>query len=195
MVTDPKGVLSRIDPASNKVVAEIAGGAGFGGVCVWRWGAVWVSSPEKERGDARRPQDEYGYGHDSGGGRDRDLFTAGRGGDLDAESRRRDGVASGCESRARWRRISKWGSRAPAANWHSANGHVWATVFQIPLFGDSIRRRIRWCGSGWEAGGDSVRIGHGSVWLSNLLREQKRVAGLILKGPLAVQIPGGPGRI
>jgi len=50
------------------------------------------------------------------------------------------------------------------------NGHVWATVFQIPLSEiDPATNAVvkQWVG----AGGDSVRVGHGSVWLSNL-REQ-----------------------
>ena len=50
------------------------------------------------------------------------------------------------------------------------DGHVWATVFQIPLTKiDPAANRVvkQWVG----AGGDSVRIGHGSLWLSNL-REQ-----------------------
>jgi virginiamycin B lyase len=49
-------------------------------------------------------------------------------------------------------------------------GHVWTTVFQIPLSEiDPASNQVikQWFG----AGGDSVRVGHGSVWLSNL-REQ-----------------------
>jgi hypothetical protein len=50
------------------------------------------------------------------------------------------------------------------------NGHVWATVFQVPLteIDPATNAVVRqWFG----AGGDAVRVGHGSVWLSNL-REQ-----------------------
>jgi len=50
------------------------------------------------------------------------------------------------------------------------DGHVWATVFQIPLSEiDPATNQVvkQWVG----AGGDSVRVGHGSLWLSNL-REQ-----------------------
>jgi DNA-binding beta-propeller fold protein YncE len=46
-------------------------------------------------------------------------------------------------------------------------GHVWATVFQIPLSEidpATIQVVKQWVG----AGGDSVRVGHGSLWLSNL---------------------------
>jgi virginiamycin B lyase len=49
-------------------------------------------------------------------------------------------------------------------------GHVWLTVFQIPLTEiDPVTNTVirQWVGPG----GDAVRFGHGSVWLSNL-REQ-----------------------
>jgi hypothetical protein len=47
---------------------------------------------------------------------------------------------------------------------------VWLTVFQIPLTEiDPVTNTVirQWVGPG----GDAVRFGHGSVWLSNL-REQ-----------------------
>jgi DNA-binding beta-propeller fold protein YncE len=46
-------------------------------------------------------------------------------------------------------------------------GHVWATVFEIPIseIDPATNQVVRqWFG----AGGDSIRIAHGSVWLSNL---------------------------
>jgi virginiamycin B lyase len=46
-------------------------------------------------------------------------------------------------------------------------GHVWATLFQIPIteIDPETNKVIRqWVGRG----GDSIRAGHGSVWLSNL---------------------------
>jgi hypothetical protein len=49
-------------------------------------------------------------------------------------------------------------------------GHVWVTVFQIPLseIDPATNTVIRqWTG----AGGDSVRVGHGSIWLSNLRQQ------------------------
>jgi len=47
------------------------------------------------------------------------------------------------------------------------NGHVWATVFQIPISEiDPATNTVvkQWTGPG----GDAIRVGHGSVWLSNL---------------------------
>jgi hypothetical protein len=49
-------------------------------------------------------------------------------------------------------------------------GAVWVTLFEIPLTQiDPETNKVvkQWFG----AGGDAVRVGHGSVWLSNL-REQ-----------------------
>jgi len=46
-------------------------------------------------------------------------------------------------------------------------GHVWATLFQIPITEiDPATNTVvhQWVGDG----GDSIRAGHGSVWLSNL---------------------------
>ncbi len=49
-------------------------------------------------------------------------------------------------------------------------GHVWATIPQIPLTEiDPATNQVvkQWAGPG----GDSVRVGHGSVWLSNLRQQ------------------------
>ena len=46
-------------------------------------------------------------------------------------------------------------------------GHIWATLFQIPISKiDPETNKVvgQWVGEG----GDSIRAGHGSVWLSNL---------------------------
>ena len=46
-------------------------------------------------------------------------------------------------------------------------GHVWATVFEIPISEiDPATNTVvkQWFGPG----GDSIRVAHGSVWLSNL---------------------------
>jgi hypothetical protein len=46
-------------------------------------------------------------------------------------------------------------------------GHVWATVFQVPITEiDPATNTVvkQWFGTG----GDSIRAAHGSVWISNL---------------------------
>jgi YVTN family beta-propeller protein len=50
------------------------------------------------------------------------------------------------------------------------DGYVWVTVFDIPLSQidpDTNKVIKQWIGPG----GDSVRVGHGSVWLSNNRQE------------------------
>jgi hypothetical protein len=49
-------------------------------------------------------------------------------------------------------------------------GYVWATVFEIPLTQIDPKTNTvikQWMG----VGGDAVRVGHGSVWLSNLRQQ------------------------
>jgi hypothetical protein len=49
-------------------------------------------------------------------------------------------------------------------------GHVWATIPQIPISEiDPETNAVvkQWVGPG----GDSIRVGHGSVWLSNLRQQ------------------------
>ena len=49
-------------------------------------------------------------------------------------------------------------------------GFVWVTVFEIPLTQidpDNNKVVKQWVG----LGGDAVRVGHGSVWLSNIRQE------------------------
>ena len=52
------------------------------------------------------------------------------------------------------------------------DGHVWATVFQIPLseIDPPTNKVVRqWTG----AGGDSVRLGHGSLWAFEPAQRQR----------------------
>ncbi len=127
MVTDPKGTLSRIDPATNQVAAEIVVAPGSV-ACVYAEGAVW---------------------------------TLNQG----------DGTVSRVDMKTR-KLVTNIDVGLPGTGGELAfgDGHVWATVFQIPLSKiDPATNQVvkQWVG----AGGDSVRVGHGSLWLSNL-REQ-----------------------
>ncbi len=167
LVTDPKGVLSRIDPATNAVAAEVAVPANSA-ACVYGEGSIWVTTPEKNlltRVDARTnqvtatievgPQPRF---LTVGGG---SVWTLNQG----------DGTVSRVEA-ASGKLIATIAVGVPGSGGEIAfgEGHVWATVFQIPLSEiDPETNQVvkQWFG----AGGDSVRVGHGSVWLSNL-REQ-----------------------
>jgi len=53
----------------------------------------------------------------------------------------------------------------------SAADAVWATVFKFPSPG-SIPPPTRWCRQWHGAGGDSIRYGHGSLWLTSYSGEK-----------------------
>lgn len=164
MPTDIKGVLSRIDPATNKVVAEIAVPPGSV-ACAYGEGAVWITSPEKgllTRVDAQTnrvmqtivvgPQPRFltvGAGS---------VWTLNQG----------DGTISRVDAKTN-RVVATIEVGIPGGGGEIAfgEGRVWATVFQIPIseIDPDTNQVIRqWVGPG----GDSIRAGHGSVWLSNL---------------------------
>ena len=164
MVTDPKGTLSRIDPATNTVAAEIAVAQGSV-ACVYGDGAIWVSSPEKSvvtRVDAKTNEvtDTIAVGP---GPR---FLTAGAGAVWTLNQG--DGTVTRVDMKSR-KVVATIELGVPGSGGELAfgEGHVWATVFQIPLSKiDPASNQVvgQWLG----AGGDSVRVGHGSVWLSNL---------------------------
>ena len=167
MVTDPKGTLSRIDPSSNKVTAEIAVAPGSV-ACVYAEGAVWVSSPERSVVTRVDPEKNVVTDTIAVGPQPR-FLTSGAGSIWTLNQG--DGTVSRVDISAR-KLVANIEVGVPGTGGELAfgEGHVWATVFQIPLSEiDPKTNRVvkQWVG----AGGDSVRVGHGSVWLSNL-REQ-----------------------
>ena len=167
MVTDIKGTLSRIDPATNKVAAEIAVAPGSV-ACVYGGGSIWVSSPEKSvvtRVDAKTNTvvDTIAVGSGPrfltwGAG---SVWTLNQG---DGSVSRVDGKSGKLLANI------EVGLPGTGGELAFGEGFVWATVFQIPLSKiDPASNSVvkQWTGPG----GDSVRVGHGSLWLSNL-REQ-----------------------
>jgi YVTN family beta-propeller protein len=167
MLTDIKGTLSRIDPATNKVAAEIRVASGSV-ACIYGGGSIWVSSPEKSvvtRVDAKTnkvtdtiavgPQPRFltfGFGS---------VWTLNQG----------DGTVTRLDAKT-GKLMANIEVGIPGAGGELAfgYGYVWATVFQVPLSKiDPANNQVvkQWTG----AGGDSVRLGHGSLWISNL-REQ-----------------------
>jgi len=167
LVTDIKGVLSRIDPATNSVAAEIEVAPGSV-ACVYAEGAVWVSSPEKSVVTRVDPKTNKATDTIPVGPGPR-FITAGAGAVWTLNQG--DGTVSRVDVKSRKLAVNiEVGIPGTGGELAFGNGHVWATVFQIPLSEiDPATNAVvkQWVG----AGGDSVRVGHGSVWLSNL-REQ-----------------------
>jgi YVTN family beta-propeller protein len=164
LVTDPKGTLSRIDPKTNTVIASIDVPAGSAAV-VYGDGAIWVTTPGKNmltRVDAatNKVTDSIPVGTGArfetfGGGC---VWTLNQG----------DGTISRIDAGSR-KVTATVEAGIPGQGGEIAYGfgHVWATLFQIPIseIDPATNKVIRqWVG----AGGDSIRAGHGSIWLSNL---------------------------
>jgi len=164
MLTDKKGILSRIDPASNKVTAEIAVTPNSAS-CIYAEGAVWITTPEKKlltRVDPKTNQVtdtiEVGPGPR--------FLTAGAGSIWTLNQG--DGTVSRVDAKTS-KVLANIEAGIPGSGGEIAfgAGHVWATVFQIPITEiDPEKNAVikQWVGPG----GDSIRVGHGSVWLSNL---------------------------
>jgi virginiamycin B lyase len=167
LVTDARGTLSRIDPASNKVVAGIpitpnSAAVNFGE------GAVWITTPEKNLLTRVDPTTNTVTNTIETGPGPR-FLTVGSGSVWTLNQG--DGTVSRVDAKT-CKVLANIEVGVPGSGGEIAfgEGHVWATVFQIPLSEiDPAKNQVikQWVG----AGGDSVRVGHGSVWLSNL-REQ-----------------------
>ena len=164
LATDPKGKLSRIDPKTNSVSATVAIPPGSAAV-VYGDGAVWVTTPAKNmltRVDAKTNQvtDSIPVGP----GPRFETFGAGSVWTLNQG----DGTVSRVDTRTR-KVIATIEVGIPGTGGEIAFGlgHIWTTVFQIPIseIDPGTNQVIKqWVGDG----GDTIRAGHGSVWLSNL---------------------------
>ncbi len=164
LVTDPKGKLSRIDPKSNSVVATVDIPASSAAV-VYGDGGIWVTTPAKNlltRVDAatNKVTDSIPVGPGArfetfGGG---SIWTLNQG----------DGTISRIDTQSRKVTATvEVGIPGEGGEIAYGLGYVWATLFQIPIseIDPTTNKVIRqWVGEG----GDSIRAGHGSVWLSNL---------------------------
>ncbi len=164
LVTDKKGVLSRIDPATNKVTAEIAVPAGSA-ACIFAEGVVWVTTPEANLLTRVDPATNQAVAKIPVGPGPR-FLTAG-GGSIWTLNQG-DGTVTRVDAKT-GKVLAQVEVGVPGGGGEIAYGagHVWVTVFQIPLseIDPATNAVIRqWTG----AGGDSVRVGHGSIWLSNL---------------------------
>jgi len=164
LVTDAKGVLSRIDPSTNTVVAQVTVPPNSAGV-TYGEGAVWVTSPESNILTGVDPKTnkilfsvEVGPGPrfvTSGAG---SVWTLNQG----------NGTVSRVDAKT-GKLVANIEAGLPGTGGEIAfgAGHVWATVFEIPITEiDPASNSVvkQWFGPG----GDSIRVAFGSVWLSNL---------------------------
>ena len=164
ILTDPAGKLTRIDPATNSATAQIDVPPGSA-ACYYSQGGIWITTPAKNlltRVDAKtnRVTDSIPTGPGprfltAGGG---SIWTLNQG----------DGTVTRVDAATR-KVLAGIEVGVPGDGGEIAYGldRIWVTVFQIPLseIDPAINKVVRqWFGPG----GDSVRAGHGSLWLSNL---------------------------
>jgi YVTN family beta-propeller protein len=164
MVSDQKGVLSRIDPATNKVVAEITVPE-KSAACNFGEDAVWITTPATNQLTRVDPKTnkvtdtiEVGKGPR--------FLTVGAGSVWTLNQG--DGTISRVDGKTA-KVVATIEAGIPGSGGEIAfgEGHVWATIPQIPITEiDPATNAVikQWVGPG----GDSIRAGHGSVWLSNL---------------------------
>jgi virginiamycin B lyase len=164
LMTDAKGTLARFDPATNAVVAEIYVAPGSYGLAFGE-DAVWVTSTEHSsvaRVDPRTnlivetiPVGKAPRFVAAGGGA---VWTLNQG----------DGTVSRIDATTnKVVATIDVGVPGPGGEIAVGEGSVWVTAFEFPLSRiDPSTNTVVQQFAG--KGGDAVRVGLGSVWLSNL---------------------------
>jgi len=164
LVTDAKGVLSRIDPVSNAVVAEVAVPPNSAGV-TYGEGAVWVTTPESNKLTGVDPKTNTVIHSAEVGAKPR-FVTTGAGSVWTLNQG--DGTVSRVDAKTGKLIVNiEAGLTGGGGELAFGEGHVWATLFEIPITEiDPATNTVikQWFGPG----GDSIRVAHGSIWLSNL---------------------------
>lgn len=158
------GKLSRIDPKTNTVTAAID--VAPGSVSAYYGdGAIWVASPDKNMLTRVDPKTNKVTDSIEVGPGPRFLtFGAGSVWTLNQGN----GTVSRVDAKTRKLVVNiECGLPGGGGEIAFGNGHVWPTLFGIPITEiDPATNTVikQWVG----AGGDSIRVAHGSLWLSNL---------------------------
>ena len=168
ILSDPKGVLTRINPMTNEVAAQVEVPSGSFVAVTAEDGAVWVVSTENSMVVRVDPMTNAITDRVSVGPNPR--FTTVGGGAIWTLNQG-DGTVSRVDVKTRTL-VTNIALGAPGGGGEMAygEGYVWATVFEIPLTQIDPKTNTvikQWMG----VGGDAVRVGHGSVWLSNLRQQ------------------------
>jgi YVTN family beta-propeller protein len=168
MLTDKKGVLSRIDPQTNKRSAEIEVPSGSFACVLGEDGAIWISSTENNLLTRVDPKTDTVTDKIPVGPQPR-FLTAGAGSIWTLNQG--DGTVSRVDTKTKTLVTNiQLGAPGTGGEIGFGEGYIWATVFEIPItqIDPTTNKVIRqWLGPG----GDSIRAGMGSVWLSNLRQQ------------------------
>lgn len=167
LVSDPAGKLSRIDPKTNTVVAEIPVPAGSV-AAAYGEGFVWVTANKSAQliqidAKTNKVVKEISVGPNPrfltyGGG---SVWTVNQGDGTVTRVKASTGVLEA---------TIQAGIPGPGGEVSFGGGGLWVTVFDIPItFIDATSNKVtkQWTGPG----GDAIRFGHMSVWLSNLRQQ------------------------
>jgi virginiamycin B lyase len=168
MLTDMKGLLARIDPDTNRMVAEIQVPSGSSVAVLGEDKAIWVVSTTESKVVRIDPNTNLITDRIEVGPNPR--FTTVGGGAIWTLNQG-DGTVSRIDVKTR-KLVTNIEVGVPGGGGEIAygEGFVWVTVFEIPLTQidpDNNKVTKQWVG----LGGDAVRVGHGSVWLSNIRQE------------------------
>jgi len=164
LMTDKNGTLARIDPATNKVVAEIQVPAGSFTVAFGE-GAVWVTGTQSNVLTRVNPETNLVVESIAVGKAPRFLTIGGgfvwtlnqTSGDVSKVDPKTNKVAATIEV----------GVPGPGGEIAFGEGSVWVTSFEFPIsrIDPAVDKVVQQFAG---EGGDSIRVGLGSVWLSNL---------------------------
>jgi len=164
LITDKKGTLARIDPATNKVVAEIQVPAGSFTVAFGE-GAVWVTGTQSNVLTRINPETNLVVETIPVGKSPRFLAA---GGGFVWTLNQGDGNVSKVDPKTnKLVETIEVGVPGPGGEIAFGEGSVWVTSFEFPISRiDPATGKV--VQQFFGPGGDAIRVGLGSVWLSNL---------------------------
>jgi virginiamycin B lyase len=180
-MTDKKGTLARIDPATNKVVAEIYVPRGSFAVAFGE-DAVWVTGTETSVLTRVDPNTNLVVQSIPVGKSPR-FLAVGEGSVWTLNQG--DGSVSRIDAKTN-KVVATIEAGIPGGGGEIAagEGSVWVTIFGFPISRiDPVSNKVVQQFAG--EGGDAIRVGHGSVWLSNLRQgtvwriDPKRIAATL----------------
>jgi virginiamycin B lyase len=178
LVTDKNGTLNRIDPSTNSLRQKISIPPGSYNP-LFSNGIVWITGPES--GVLTAVDAITGKVLESVPVGPKPRFLTAGGGSVWTLNQG-DGTVSRIDEKSR-RVIATIHAGIPGVGGDIGYGadSVWATVFDVPLTRiDATTNKVarQWIGKG----GDSLRFGHGSIWLTDYKK------GLLLRIPIQ-QVP------
>jgi len=166
-LTDPKGVLSRIDPATNQAVAEIAVPPGSY-TAFYGEGAVWVTSTLGNSLTRVDPKTNLVVATIPVGKAPR-FLAVGEGAVWTLNQG--DGTVSRVDPKTnKVVGTIDAGLSGQGGDIAAGEGSIWVTLMGVPL--TRIDPAINKVAQQWVGlGGDSLRVGLGSIWLTNLKQQ------------------------